>query len=143
MILLPRCVLQATWKGMEGVADKGLARAIGISNFSPEKITEWFSDARIYPAVNQVKQLFIDNLIYTSATAVASVVSMLGAEINVMGVLGLSIAWQSHTATLCNRAVLVAGMLRGRASPDPPPPPPFPCFLQLLAQMPTESSSMP
>ena len=34
--------------------DKGLVRSIGLTNFSPEKIEEWFSDARMFPAVNQV-----------------------------------------------------------------------------------------
>lgn len=47
--------MQETWKGMEAVVDAGLTRGIGISNFSPEKITDWFSDVRIYPAVNQVE----------------------------------------------------------------------------------------
>ncbi|KAK9866614.1 hypothetical protein WJX84_005810 [Apatococcus fuscideae] len=47
--------MEETWKGMEGVVDAGLTKSIGISNFSPEKITKWFSDVRIYPAVNQVE----------------------------------------------------------------------------------------
>lgn len=55
--VLMQCNAQATWAGMEGVADKGLARSIGISNFSPEKIERWFKDARIPPAVNQVSVL--------------------------------------------------------------------------------------
>lgn len=38
---------------MEDCVDKGLVRSIGVSNFSPEKIKEWFSEARIFPAVNQ------------------------------------------------------------------------------------------
>lgn len=39
---------------MESVVGKGLARSIGVSNHSPEKIERWLSDARIQPAVNQV-----------------------------------------------------------------------------------------
>ncbi len=39
---------------MMQAVDENLTRSIGVSNFSPQKITEWFSDARIYPAVNQV-----------------------------------------------------------------------------------------
>ena len=39
---------------MEAV-DLNLTRSIGVSNVSPEKIDEWFSDARIQPAVNQVR----------------------------------------------------------------------------------------
>lgn len=41
---------------MQDAVDQNLTRSIGVSNFSPEKIDEWFSDARIYPAVNQVRQ---------------------------------------------------------------------------------------
>ena len=48
------CNLQETWAGMEGVVDQGLTRSIGVSNFSPDKIEDWFQDARIPPAVNQV-----------------------------------------------------------------------------------------
>ncbi|KAK9793721.1 hypothetical protein WJX73_010217 [Symbiochloris irregularis] len=47
--------MQETWAGMEGVAKKGLARSIGISNQSPEKIEKWFSNVTIYPAVNQIE----------------------------------------------------------------------------------------
>ena len=39
---------------MEECVDKGLVRSIGVSNFSPEKIEAFFSDAKIFPAVNQV-----------------------------------------------------------------------------------------
>ncbi|KAK9866609.1 hypothetical protein WJX84_000733 [Apatococcus fuscideae] len=47
--------MQETWEGMQDVVDQGLAKSIGVSNFSPEKIEEWFSGARMYPAVNQVE----------------------------------------------------------------------------------------
>lgn len=47
--------MQETWEGMQDAVDRNLTRSIGVSNFSPEKIDEWFSDARIYPAVNQVE----------------------------------------------------------------------------------------
>ena len=47
---------QETWEGMQEAVDQGLTRSIGVSNFSPEKIDEWFSNARIYPAVNQARQ---------------------------------------------------------------------------------------
>ena len=39
---------------MESTVDKGLVKSIGISNFSSKKTDEWFSDARIQPAINQV-----------------------------------------------------------------------------------------
>ena len=48
-------LLQETWAGMEDCVDKGLVRSIGLTNFSPEKIEKWFSDARMFPAVNQVR----------------------------------------------------------------------------------------
>lgn len=47
--------MQETWRGMESVVGKGLARSIGVSNHSPEKIERWLSDARIQPAVNQIE----------------------------------------------------------------------------------------
>lgn len=46
---------EETWAGLEQVADKGLARSIGVSNQSPEKITAWYTNARIPPAVNQIE----------------------------------------------------------------------------------------
>ena len=48
-------VAQETWKGLERAVDEGLVRSIGLSNFSPEKTDKWLKDARIKPAVNQVK----------------------------------------------------------------------------------------
>ena len=51
--LTARPALQETWKGLEEAVDQGLVRSIGVSNHSPEKIQEWFADARIKPAVNQ------------------------------------------------------------------------------------------
>ena len=49
--------LQETWQALEACVDKGYVRSLGISNFSPEKVDKWFSNARIYPAVNQVRTL--------------------------------------------------------------------------------------
>jgi alcohol dehydrogenase (NADP+) len=47
--------LTATWAGMEEAVDKGLARHIGVSNFSAANIAELLSRASIAPAVNQVE----------------------------------------------------------------------------------------
>ena len=44
---------QATWKGMETAVADGLTRAIGLSNFNVEYMTEILSGATIPPAVNQ------------------------------------------------------------------------------------------
>ncbi|KAK9813466.1 hypothetical protein WJX73_000483 [Symbiochloris irregularis] len=47
--------ISATWRGLEAAADQGLTRSIGLSNFSPQKIDEYFKDVRIKPSVNQVE----------------------------------------------------------------------------------------
>lgn len=44
-----------TWRGLEEVQRAGLARAIGISNFSRADMDQVFSVATIPPAVNQVE----------------------------------------------------------------------------------------
>lgn len=41
---------------MENLVDRGLVKSIGVSNFSPEKIQDILSNARIPPAVNQVSR---------------------------------------------------------------------------------------
>ena len=47
--------LQETWQAMERLVDQGLARQIGVSNFSIKKVKDLLSYARIKPAVNQVE----------------------------------------------------------------------------------------
>jgi diketogulonate reductase-like aldo/keto reductase len=42
------------WEGMERCVELGLAKAIGVSNFSVERIEEMLPYAKIIPAVNQV-----------------------------------------------------------------------------------------
>ena len=44
-----------TWKAMERLVDKGLVRAIGLSNFNAAQIDAVFAVARIPPAVLQVE----------------------------------------------------------------------------------------
>jgi alcohol dehydrogenase (NADP+) len=54
-IPLAELPLAATWAAMEDVAAEGLARNIGVSNFSIAKIDDLDAVARVRPAVNQVE----------------------------------------------------------------------------------------
>ncbi|KAD2393429.1 hypothetical protein E3N88_40406 [Mikania micrantha] len=47
--------LKAVWEGMEECQDLGLAKSIGVSNFSSRKLKQILSFAKIPPAVNQVE----------------------------------------------------------------------------------------
>lgn len=47
--------LSETWQGMECCVDQGLARNIGVSNFSAIKLAGLIDHGRIKPAVNQVE----------------------------------------------------------------------------------------
>ncbi|KAK2971086.1 hypothetical protein RJ640_020504, partial [Escallonia rubra] len=47
--------IQSAWEGMEECQNLGLAKAIGVSNFSRKKLEELLSNAKIPPAVNQVE----------------------------------------------------------------------------------------
>ncbi|HEV7348884.1 aldo/keto reductase [Telluribacter sp.] len=47
--------LSETWEAMEQCAEQGLARHIGVSNFSIPKIKNLLSTARIRPEMNQVE----------------------------------------------------------------------------------------
>lgn len=44
-----------TWRAMEKLVDKGLVKAIGLSNFNARQIDDIISIARHKPVVNQVK----------------------------------------------------------------------------------------
>ncbi|XP_077266746.1 aldo-keto reductase 1B-like [Temnothorax americanus] len=44
-----------TWKSMEGVLSKGLAKNIGVSNFNSEQITRLLEKASVKPVTNQVE----------------------------------------------------------------------------------------
>lgn len=46
---------QETWQAMEFLYDQGLAKSIGVSNFTVIKLNELLQYARIFPAVNQVE----------------------------------------------------------------------------------------
>ncbi|KAK2979934.1 hypothetical protein RJ640_007077 [Escallonia rubra] len=45
---------KSTWKAMEDLVELGLVRAIGVSNFSIQRIKELLKFAKIVPAVNQL-----------------------------------------------------------------------------------------
>lgn len=47
---------ERSWAAMEGTVDAGLARHIGVSNFSIEKLKTILKSARIKPEVNQVER---------------------------------------------------------------------------------------
>ncbi|PSC70237.1 low CO2-induced aldose reductase isoform B [Micractinium conductrix] len=47
--------LSDTWRAMEGLVRSGLARSIGVSNFSVKKLEGVLAGAQIPPAVNQVE----------------------------------------------------------------------------------------
>jgi len=44
-----------TWKVMEQLANEGLCRSIGVSNFNPAQLKRLYDNATIKPAVNQVE----------------------------------------------------------------------------------------
>lgn len=54
-IPLSELPLSETWEGMEACKEAGLARHIGVSNFSVAKIKALLSTARLRPEMNQVE----------------------------------------------------------------------------------------
>ena len=47
--------ISATWEGMEMTVEQGLAKHIGVSNFSVKKLTELIANSKIKPEVNQIE----------------------------------------------------------------------------------------
>ena len=47
--------IKGVWREMVGVKEKGLARSIGVSNFSVSTLEELLGTAKVIPAVNQVQ----------------------------------------------------------------------------------------
>eukprot|EP00752_Nemacystus_decipiens_P003756 g3460.t1 len=47
--------LKQTWKAMEGFVEEGLAKSIGVSNFTKEELAHVMEDAKIMPSVLQVE----------------------------------------------------------------------------------------
>ncbi|XP_015121681.1 aldo-keto reductase family 1 member B1 [Diachasma alloeum] len=44
-----------TWKGMEGVLQKGLTKNIGVSNFNSEQIERLLKNCKVKPVTNQIE----------------------------------------------------------------------------------------
>jgi len=44
-----------TWKAMEGLVGKGLAKSIGVSNFNSQQLERLLGSATIVPAINQIE----------------------------------------------------------------------------------------
>lgn len=55
MISLQDLPIELTWAGMEEAQMKGLAKAIGVSNFGKKKLGALMEKAEIMPSVNQVE----------------------------------------------------------------------------------------
>lgn len=55
MVSLKDLPLEMTWAAMEKVQQEGLAKVIGVSNFSASKISSLLEKAEILPAVNQIE----------------------------------------------------------------------------------------
>ena len=47
--------LQETWRAMEGLANKKLAKSIGVANYSAPLLTDLLSYAKIKPVMNQIE----------------------------------------------------------------------------------------
>ena len=52
--ILPTWDMKGTWEAMEECCRLGLAKSIGVSNFSCKKLSQLLQYATIPPAVNQV-----------------------------------------------------------------------------------------
>ncbi|KAM7487834.1 hypothetical protein LguiB_025318 [Lonicera macranthoides] len=59
--------IRSVWESMEECQNLGLTKAIGVSNFSPKKLDEILSFAKIPPAVNQA----IPNLSYPNTPSIS------------------------------------------------------------------------
>lgn len=55
MVALEKRPIPETWKEMERAVDSGLARHIGVSNFSIRKLKNLMDNSRIKPEMNQVE----------------------------------------------------------------------------------------
>jgi 2,5-diketo-D-gluconate reductase A len=51
----PRGDVKGSWKAMEDLYSAGKIKAIGVSNFSPDQLSELMSYAKIKPVINQVE----------------------------------------------------------------------------------------
>ncbi|ELR19870.1 oxidoreductase, aldo/keto reductase, putative [Acanthamoeba castellanii str. Neff] len=83
-----------TWKTLEELQKQGLAKSIGVSNFTVKQLEELLADAQVVPAVNQVEfhpYLFQAELLNycTSKGIVLTAYSPLGSTVSSEGVVPL------------------------------------------------------
>lgn len=55
LIHRPKGDIKGSWQAMEELYAAGKIRAIGVSNFTPEQLTELMTYAKVKPAVNQIE----------------------------------------------------------------------------------------
>lgn len=55
LIHQPYSDVHGAWRAMEELYDEGLIKAIGVSNFAPDRLTDLATFNRITPAVNQIE----------------------------------------------------------------------------------------
>lgn len=55
LIHQPYSDVHGAWRAMEELYDEGLIKAIGVSNFAPDRLTDFATFNRITPAVNQIE----------------------------------------------------------------------------------------
>lgn len=55
LIHRPRGDVKGSWKAMEELYIEGKIKAIGVSNFEPEQLSELLSNAKVKPVVNQIE----------------------------------------------------------------------------------------
>ena len=55
LIHRPRGDVKGSWKAMEELYAQGKIKAIGVSNFEPEQLTDLMAYAKIKPAINQIE----------------------------------------------------------------------------------------
>ena len=55
LIHRPRGDVKGSWKAMEELYEAGKIRAIGVSNFDPEQLSELMAYAKIKPVINQIE----------------------------------------------------------------------------------------
>ncbi|CAH1957247.1 unnamed protein product [Acanthoscelides obtectus] len=60
-----------TWKAMEDVHKKGLAKSVGISNFNERQVTRLLENAKVVPVVNQV-QIVVRYAVYYKKNGLSS-----------------------------------------------------------------------
>lgn len=55
MLVTAPVSIRETWEAMEALVERGLVKAIGVSNFTGPMLVDLFSYAKVRPAVNQIE----------------------------------------------------------------------------------------